>query len=520
MRLASFLIGMTLLVGVLGCKRDPAKVDVHVNEAPEAHKEEEAGHSEDIVLTADAAKIAGIVTQTVQRIPMQAELQVAGVVTNTGTGRAVVTPPVPGRVTSLLVNVGDQVRAGQAVGVLQSPELAQAWGEISEAQREVQAAQATANDANAQVNLARGRLRTAQQTLARQQQLARAGAFSQAPVQQAQQQLNQAEAELANAKAEEIVHQAQVERAERLYAQELISRTELEQARLELEQDKIRQRSANQQIAIAKEAFAREKEISSRRLLVSREVQAAEGDVRAANLELQQSRIRLQSAQAAISGAERGVQNARANYSALSGGRRSSGSSITVIAPIAGVVAHREVTLGQAVERATEICEIENLQTVWIRSNVPEKEISKARKGSTAQVTVSSFPDRIYMGVIQVVGNRLDPKSRTMPVQILVDNGDGSLRADMFAKVSLGVGLSASVLAVPRSAVVAEGDRSVVYVAEEGGKYEEKTVVTGRVKGGMIEIVSGLEAGARVVTKGAFVLKSEKQKAELKGHEH
>jgi multidrug efflux pump subunit AcrA (membrane-fusion protein) len=90
----------------------------------------------------------------------------------------------------------------------------------------------------------------------------------------------------------------------------------------------------------------------------------------------------------------------------------------------------------------------------------------------------------------------------------------------MFASVSLGVGSSSRALAVPSSAIVADGDRKLLYIAEDGGKYEERVVETGRVQEDLIEIVSGLDIGDRFVVKGAFVLKSEKVKAELKGHEH
>ena len=84
---------------------------------------------------------------------------------------------------------------------------------------------------------------------------------------------------------------------------------------------------------------------------------------------------------------------------------------------------------------------------------------------------------------------------------------------------TLGVGASNPALAIRRSAVIADGDKSVVYLASSGGKFEEKLVELGRVKGDYIEVVNGLKPGARVVIKGAFVLKSEKNKSELKGDE-
>ena len=79
---------------------------------------------------------------------------------------------------------------------------------------------------------------------------------------------------------------------------------------------------------------------------------------------------------------------------------------------------------------------------------------------------------------------------------------------------------SGAALAVPRSAVIVDGDKQVVYVAEGDGRYEERVVTTGRVQSDFIEILTGLQPGARVVSKGGFTLKSQKVKGDLKGHEH
>jgi cobalt-zinc-cadmium efflux system membrane fusion protein len=516
MKLTIFLVSALVFVGLAGCGRqEPA----HVEPADE-HAKEEPGHTEDIVLSAEAAKIAEIEVGDARMMPMQGELKVPGSITNTAQGRAVVTPPVGGKIIRLHVKAGDRVRAGQAVATLQSADLADAAARIIEAQASVISAQAAAREARSQIDLANSKLRTAQQTLRRQQEFVKTGAFSQPALQAAQKDMADAEAELERGKQDQAVHQAQLERAERLYKQELISRTELEQARLEVATDKIRQRNAERSIELARATFEREQRIATQNLANAREIQAAEAEVRAANLDVQQAKIRHQSAVSGVASANKGVQAARAAYSAQAGAGRASGGTVTVAAPIGGVVTDVEATLGQAVERATEICEIENLRSVWVTASVSEKQIALARRGAQAQVAVSAYPNRIFPGVVQVVGSRLDPKTRTMPVQVLVDNATGELRTGMFATVGLGVGASSSALAIPRSAIVEDGDKKLIYIAEEGGRYEQKAVELGRVQGEFVEIVSGLEPGARVVVKGAFVLKSEKVKAELKGHEH
>lgn len=513
-------LAFLLVLALSGCGKVPV-ADQHSNEhgAEEAGREE-AGHSEGIVLTPDAIKIAGIETQLVEQRATQQEMKVPGTVTTSSSGRAVVTSPVAGQIVRLHVKPGDRVRSGQPFATLRSGDLAEAFARIIEAQQSVVSSQASVKGATAEVNLADAKLRTARQLLVRQQAFAKTGAFSQPALQAAQKELADAEADLERGKQDQAVHEVQLERAERLYKQELVSRTELEQARLEVATDKIRQRNAERRIQLAKATHDRERKIADQGLSNSREIQAAEAEVRAANLEVQQARIRLGSANAGVVAARKGVEAARTGYAALAGSATASGGSLVVKSPISGVVVDLEATIGQAVERITELGEIENLSSVWVIAQVPDKQIAQARVGSNAEVTVSAHPNHTFSGLIQSVGSRLDPKTRSMPVRILIDNSEGRLRSGMVAMARLGVGSMSMALVVPRTAIVEDGDARKLYVAEDGGKFEERIVQLGRMQGGLIEIVEGVVAGDRVVTKGTFVLKSEKAKSELKGHEH
>lgn len=517
-----------LAVALGGCAKDEgatASKDEHGHEetghteAESGATKEEAGHTEDIQLTAEAIKIAGIETQLVERKSLQQELKVPGTVTASSGGRAIVTPPVGGQIVRLHVKPGDQVRAGHPFATLRSAELAQAWSQVIEAEQGLLSAQAAAKEAEAEVNLAHAKLRAAKQQLARQQAFAKTGAFSQPALQAAQKELADAEAELERGKQDQAVHEAQLERAERLYNQELISRTELEQARLEVATDKIRQRNAERRIELSKATYERERKIAEQGLSNSREIQAAEAEVRSANLEVHQAHIRLGSANAGVVAAKKGVEAARTGYSALAGSGRASGGLLVVNAPISGVIVDLEATIGQAVERTTELGEIENLTSVWVVAQVPDKQIGLIRVGSVAQISVSAYPNRVFSGTIQSIGSRLDPKTRSMPVRVLLDNSHSLLRVGMVVAVRLGVGPESQALVIPRSAIVEDGDARKLYIAKGSGKFEERIVTLGRMQGDLVEVVKGISAGERVVVKGAFVLKSEKVKGELKGHE-
>ncbi len=487
----------------------------------EAAKEEPAAseeHKNDVSLKPAALKTADIRTASVSEQSIQARLEVTGSVSIPGNARAVVTPPVGGKIVRLYANVGDAVRRGQALAEIQSGDLAEATSAIAAAETQATQAAATVRQQTSAVELARGRLRTAQESLARQRRFASAGAFSQPTLVAARNELSEAQTEGAAARSDLAGAQSRLARAERLSREGLVSKADLDQANLDVQQAQIRVDRSAQRLTLAQGTLTRETRIGSQGLLNAREIQSAEAEARAAKLELDQSRVQLQGAQAAQSGAQRAVQNARSNAAALRGGAGGGGSTATLTAPISGIVTERQATLGQAVERATDLFDIEDASTVWVTANVPEAEVSRIQPGVGVTVTTNAYPGRTFSGTVQLIGTRLDPKTRTLPVQCRVANPARLLRADLFARVRIATGGSVRALAVPPSAVVGEGDDVAVFL-DEGGKFERRKVRTGRTDGKLVEILEGLKAGDKIAISGVFTLQSELRKGELKEEE-
>ena len=131
---------------------------------------------------------------------------------STTKGRAVVTPPIAGRVVSILVQLGDSVRQGQTLAILESPELAQSWASIAEATKMRDSANSDLKQSKAEVELYLAKLSASRVSLTRQRDLAKAGAFSQAPVQQAQNELNEVQSELLSVHKEQASHAEQLRR--------------------------------------------------------------------------------------------------------------------------------------------------------------------------------------------------------------------------------------------------------------------------------------------------------------------
>ncbi|MGE3127671.1 MAG: efflux RND transporter periplasmic adaptor subunit [Fimbriimonadaceae bacterium] len=484
------------------------------------HSSEGAGHEEgEVHLTEEGKKIAGIETTVVRVEDFQQVLQVPGTVSSLDRGKAVVTPPVSGRVASIAARLGDTVRQGQTLAILESPELSQAWSTIADATRLRDAAKSNVQQARSETELSIAKLSAARKNLDRQRELARAGAFSQAPVQQAQNELNDAQSELLSVQKEQASHAEQLRRLENLFRDGIVSKSELEAARLEVQQDEIRRDRAQARIEIAKATYERERNIASRGLLNAKELQSAEAEVKSSELELERSRIRVRAAESELVNANRAIANAQAVYRSNSGSGSTSVGRVSLVAPLSGVVTHLDVTRGQAVDRTEVLMEIENLRSVWITANVPERDAEKVRKGALVSIQMTSLPDRKFEGVVQVVGTRIDPKTRSVPVQCLVTETRGQLKPDMFGKVFIGIGRARPSLVIPKSAVVMEGGKAFVF-AKHGDAFEKHEVTLGDQAADRVVVLSGIEEGETIASKGAFILASEQKKGELKGHEH
>lgn len=184
-------------------------------------------------------------------------------------------------------------------------------------------------------------------------------------------------------------------------------------------------------------------------------------------------------------------------------------SEVTVPAPGAGTVTARAVNPGQVVSVGQELFVIADLSTVWIIADLYEKDFATVRVGAAATVTVPAMPP--VSGRVAYIDPRVDPAARTAKVRVEVANAMGALRLGMFVSVSFTVPATSPGAVVPRAAVQAVGDRSVVYVAAEGeeGRFVERTVKLGATVEDSVQVLEGLDSGERIVIEGSFYVRAE-----------
>ncbi|MCC6140965.1 MAG: efflux RND transporter periplasmic adaptor subunit [Nitrospira sp.] len=195
-------------------------------------------------------------------------------------------------------------------------------------------------------------------------------------------------------------------------------------------------------------------------------------------------------------------------------------SHVPIVAPFAGRIIGRNLTRGEVVETTEKLFVLADLSEVWVRANIPEKDIPfihaiHAAGGRQADVRVNAYPGETFKGTITYVGDILDPATRTMQVRLELPNPEGRLKPEMFATIRLFSESQPDRLAVPESALQRDQNRTFVFVQRTATEYEVREVQIGESNGTHSTILGGLTEGEPVVTHGAFILKSELLKKQV-----
>ncbi len=171
----------------------------------------------------------------------------------------------------------------------------------------------------------------------------------------------------------------------------------------------------------------------------------------------------------------------------------------TVRAPFGGVVTVRNVDTGALVNEGNTLL-FRIAQTSRLRTyiNVPQTEAALVRKGQEAEITVPDLPGRKFKGAVAHTSDALDPATRTLLVEIQLDNPNRALMPGMFAQAALTVERSSPPLTVRGDTLVVRADGPQVAVVD-GGRVHFARIQLGRDYGDRLEVLSGLEEGQQIV---------------------
>ncbi|MGH1449719.1 MAG: efflux RND transporter periplasmic adaptor subunit [Pseudomonadaceae bacterium] len=185
----------------------------------------------------------------------------------------------------------------------------------------------------------------------------------------------------------------------------------------------------------------------------------------------------------------------------------------TLTSPVGGVIQSLDVREGMTLAAGATLARINGLETVWLVVEVPEAQVAGLQAGQGVEAQLPAYPGETLQGEIQAVLPQANRDSRTVPVRIELSNAEQRLRPGMTAKVMMARQEDAALL-VPTEALIRTGRRTLVMVAEEGGRFRPVEVRTGRETEDRTVILAGLEEGQQVVASGQFLLDSE---ASLRG---
>lgn len=188
-------------------------------------------------------------------------------------------------------------------------------------------------------------------------------------------------------------------------------------------------------------------------------------------------------------------------------------SDTVIHAPISGLVSSRTIQPGEKVSADNRLLDVVDLQRMELEAAVPTSDIMSVAPGQEVQVKVEGLPQTLPGKVVRI-NPAIQSGSRSILVYVQIDNPNGALRVGMFGDAQLTLAKKAGVLTLPQSAIRNDAGKTSVY-AIENGKLLQKPVTLGLQgaldepgAGGVVEIVSGLEAGALVVKNNLGLLRN------------
>jgi len=185
--------------------------------------------------------------------------------------------------------------------------------------------------------------------------------------------------------------------------------------------------------------------------------------------------------------------------------------------PFGGFVSRRFVDRGALISPNTPLVEVVDIGSVKVRIAVVEADYRKVSPGQSAEVDVDAYPGRRFEGKITRIAPILDPDTRTVQIEIELDNRDGALKPGMFARTAIVVERQEGVLVIPQAAQVKTVRGYAAFkLVKDRSKVKRVPVKPGLINDGWVEVKGDLELGDWVVTLGSSLLR-DGQKVKVAG---
>src|SRR5438270_2118272 len=217
------------------------------------------------------------------------------------------------------------------------------------------------------------------------------------------------------------------------------------------------------------------------------------------------------------SAADFDAADARARQTAAAVGTlRATIANKTIRAPCDGRVAIRQVALGRVLSPGTPVASLQSVDPIFADFWLPQQALADLRPGMRSRLRTDVFPQQGWDGVVSAVNSEVDVTTRNVRVRATFPNTDGRLRPGMFANVEVISPDKQRVLVIPATAILYAPYGDSVFALEEkrddAGNTaliaHQKFIRAGERRGDLVAVVSGLQAGETIVSRGAFQLRN------------
>ncbi len=272
----------------------------------------------------------------------------------------------------------------------------------------------------------------------------------------------------------------------------VISSPAISEQRAELQAAQMRQQ-------LARTTYEREKKLWEEKISPQQDVLQAEQALRETEI--------------AVANVRQKLQAVGANANASAGGL----NRYELRAPFDGIIIEKHIALGEQVRDDTNVFTISDLRTVWAQINVSAKDLPLVRVGEKVTIRSTSF-DQSATGTVAYIGSLIGEQTRTAQARVTVKNPKAIWRPGLFVNVELLASEASVPVTVASDAIQTMENKTVVFLRTPTG-FIPQPVQVGRSDGKRVEIVKGLQPGAKYASTGSFVVKAEAGKGSA-SHSH
>lgn len=253
-------------------------------------------------------------------------------------------------------------------------------------------------------------------------------------------------------------------------------------------EDQARLSAVRARLQAAKAALSREESLAKDGISPLKNVEAARSELAAAQAEHE-------SALSALGAAGAAPDSGRGRY--------------VLSAPFAGTVVARDAVIGRTVSSGQVLMQVADLSTMWAILEVPESDAARVQPGQKLTLHFDALHGETREATVGRIAASVDPQTRTVRVRVDLPNADRRIKAGLFIRATIHTAAERQALLLPSHAVQRVEGRPIVFVKEDDAVYVPVAVEVGAATHQVVEIAAGLNAGAEVVTVGAFLLKTE-----------